>query len=185
MNVNFNGVQSTTHSVTLIDAAGRRLSFSDSDGVAVGFSDGSGMHVDAGRGCGSARFVGSTSDPASLEVLVDADCRGSGIATQAKAEIRGCGTFRPDLLPRGKMRAGPARNAIKAWSQAHSPSLCSARPNRRRPDSCRLRHPKPWSRRALAPSSKPTPVSSAESFGARACPAPPSTMQLNKSFSWR
>ncbi|HMR77073.1 MAG TPA: hypothetical protein PKD61_18265 [Polyangiaceae bacterium] len=99
MNLNFNGVQSTTHSVTLTDAAGRRLSFSDSDGVAVGFNDGAGTQLDAGRGCGSVRFVGSTSDPAKLKVHLDADCRGSGIETRAKAEISGCGTFGADLLP--------------------------------------------------------------------------------------
>jgi hypothetical protein len=99
MKVNFNGVQSTTQSVTLTDAAGRRLSFSDSDGVAVGFNDGSGTHLDAGRGCGSVRFVGSTGDPAKLRVHIDANCRGSGIETYAKAEVSGCGTFGADLLP--------------------------------------------------------------------------------------
>ena len=99
MNLNFNGVSSVTHSITLTDAAGRRLSFSDADGISVGFSDGSGMHENAGSGCGSARFVGSTSDPGSLKVHVDADCRGAGIETRAKAEISGCGTFGADLKP--------------------------------------------------------------------------------------
>ncbi len=93
------GAASVTRSVTLVDAAKRRLSFSDADGVAVSFSDGHDFPLNAGRGCGSIHFSGPVSDPGALKVTLDLDCRGGGIETQAMAEITGCGSYGPKLLP--------------------------------------------------------------------------------------
>ncbi len=93
MTLNVSGTSGTTHSVTLVDAADNRLSFSDSGGLAVSFTPTGGSMENAGRGCGSARFVGSTKDPKNLKVFLDVDCRGGGYETKAKAELTGCGTF--------------------------------------------------------------------------------------------
>jgi hypothetical protein len=93
MTLNMNGNSGTTHSVTLVDAADNRLSFSDSGGLSVSFTPTGGSMENAGSGCGSARFVGSTKDPKNLKVFLDVDCRGGGYETKAKAELTGCGTF--------------------------------------------------------------------------------------------
>ncbi len=87
------GGSATTRSVTLTDATGRRLSFGDSQGVSVLVGIGTGPPIDAGRGCGTARFMGSTTDPRNLRVLLDVNCRGSGYETRAKAELIGCGVM--------------------------------------------------------------------------------------------
>lgn len=81
----------TTHTVTLVDAAKRRLSFSDSGGMRVSYSHGSGFDS-IGQGCGKLSFAGSVK-AGDARGHVEADCTGSGHTVRANFDFAGCGKY--------------------------------------------------------------------------------------------
>jgi hypothetical protein len=86
------GSSTTTHSVTLIDASKRRISFSDSGGMRVSYSSGS-LHDTIGSGCGKMSFVGSVKGGGGVSGHVEADCTGSGHVVRASFDFAGCGQY--------------------------------------------------------------------------------------------
>ncbi|MBE7485584.1 MAG: hypothetical protein HS104_37145 [Polyangiaceae bacterium] len=81
----------TTHTVTLVDAAKRRLSFSDSGGMRVSYFAGGNFDT-IGSGCGKMSFVGSVKS-GGVSGHVEADCTGSGHVVRANFDFAGCGQY--------------------------------------------------------------------------------------------
>lgn len=86
------GSSVTTHTVTLVDAAKRRLSFSDSGGMRVSTTVG-GRYDTIGSGCGKMSFVGSVKGGGGVSGHVEADCTGSGHVVRANFDFSGCGQY--------------------------------------------------------------------------------------------
>ncbi len=82
----------TTHTVTLIDASKRRVSFSDSGGMRVSYSA-AGNFDTIGSGCGKMSFVGSVKGGSGVSGHVEADCTGSGHVVRANFDFAGCGQY--------------------------------------------------------------------------------------------
>lgn len=89
------GESVTTHTVTLTDAAKRRLSFSDSRGMRVSFSPGgTAFPNEIGEGCGRMTASGSVKSGASAVTgRVDASCTGGGHVVKAAFDYSGCGSY--------------------------------------------------------------------------------------------
>ena len=87
----FGGSPVTTHTVTLVDASKRRLSFSDSGGMRVSYSSRSAFDT-IGEGCGKLSFVGSVKG-GNASGHVEADCTGSGHVVRANFDFASCGKY--------------------------------------------------------------------------------------------
>jgi len=88
------GSGTTTHSVTLVDAAKRRLSFSDSGGMKVHLTGAGGSFEDLGSGCGKLSMIGSVKGGAAgVTGHVEADCTGGGHKVKARFDYAGCGSY--------------------------------------------------------------------------------------------
>ncbi|MBK7584149.1 MAG: hypothetical protein IPI67_28610 [Myxococcales bacterium] len=85
------GAAVTTHTVTIVDAAKRRLSFSDSGGMRVNYTTGS-LFDNIGSGCGKMTFVGSVKS-GGVSGHVEADCTGSGHTVRAAFDFADCGQY--------------------------------------------------------------------------------------------
>lgn len=86
------GSSVTTHTVTLVDAAKRRLSFSDSGGMRVSYAAGGNFDT-IGNGCGKMSFLGSVKGGGGVSGHVEADCTGSGHVVRANFDFSGCGQY--------------------------------------------------------------------------------------------
>jgi hypothetical protein len=89
------GESMTTHSVLLVDASKRRLTFSDSQGMRVSLASSLGaLPNEVGEGCGHMTVTGSVkSSVSSVTGRVDANCTGGGHVVKAAFGFSGCGSY--------------------------------------------------------------------------------------------